>query len=367
MERRDTKAANQAPGAGVPAGAPALARAPAACQEARHRSTAPPLPCHASRAMREKELRIALVCYGGISLAVYMHGVTKEVWRLARASRAFHAAEPDPEMLGRRLLPAARARSPTRRRFELRVLVDILAGASAGGINAVFLSHAIVTGQPLDPLTDLWLDSADVDELLDSEVEHRLARRQVGGACRSPGCSRSARGAVERDRRRGRSATRSAPSSPISSARAGSRRPSAGRGFTNLLLDAFEAMAKAPPGVPLLPGLSAARPVRHRHRFPRLSRNGSSSIRRPRSASASIASPCPSRTRATTTCPSPTRSSWSSPRAPPRASPAPSRRSPSASSTRCSPSAARHGRAATPSSPAPCPAAPPPATMRMRC
>ena len=29
--------------------------------------------------MREKELRIALVCYGGISLAVYMHGVTKEI------------------------------------------------------------------------------------------------------------------------------------------------------------------------------------------------------------------------------------------------------------------------------------------------
>ena len=43
--------------------------------------------------MREKELRLALVCYGGISLAVYMHGITKEIWRLARASRAFHAGE----------------------------------------------------------------------------------------------------------------------------------------------------------------------------------------------------------------------------------------------------------------------------------
>ena len=38
--------------------------------------------------MREKELRLALVCYGGISLAVYMHGITKEVWRMVRASRA---------------------------------------------------------------------------------------------------------------------------------------------------------------------------------------------------------------------------------------------------------------------------------------
>ena len=40
--------------------------------------------------MRQKELRLALVCYGGVSLAVYMHGITKEVWHLARASRAFH-------------------------------------------------------------------------------------------------------------------------------------------------------------------------------------------------------------------------------------------------------------------------------------
>jgi hypothetical protein len=29
--------------------------------------------------LREKELRIALVCFGGVSLAVYMHGITKEI------------------------------------------------------------------------------------------------------------------------------------------------------------------------------------------------------------------------------------------------------------------------------------------------
>ena len=44
--------------------------------------------------MRQKELRIALVCYGGVSLAVYMHGVTKELWHLARASRDADAARP---------------------------------------------------------------------------------------------------------------------------------------------------------------------------------------------------------------------------------------------------------------------------------
>ena len=40
--------------------------------------------------IRDTELRLALVCYGGISLAVYMHGITKEVWHVARASRASH-------------------------------------------------------------------------------------------------------------------------------------------------------------------------------------------------------------------------------------------------------------------------------------
>ena len=40
--------------------------------------------------MREKELRIALVCFGGVSLAVYMHGITKEILKLARASGAVH-------------------------------------------------------------------------------------------------------------------------------------------------------------------------------------------------------------------------------------------------------------------------------------
>ena len=40
--------------------------------------------------MRQKELRLALICYGGVSLAIYMHGITKEIWKLAQASRDFH-------------------------------------------------------------------------------------------------------------------------------------------------------------------------------------------------------------------------------------------------------------------------------------
>ena len=41
--------------------------------------------------MQEKELRLALVCFGGVSLAIYMHGVTKEILKLVRASYAYHS------------------------------------------------------------------------------------------------------------------------------------------------------------------------------------------------------------------------------------------------------------------------------------
>ncbi|PAX08525.1 patatin-like protein [Sphingomonas lenta] len=119
--------------------------------------------------MREKELRLALVCYGGVSLAVYMHGITKEVWHLAAASRAY--AEGVACANGsRRVYADLLAEIERAAGVRLRVLADIVAGASAGGINGVFLAQAVATGQSLDPLTDLWLDHADVESLIDPEA-----------------------------------------------------------------------------------------------------------------------------------------------------------------------------------------------------
>ncbi len=115
--------------------------------------------------MREKELRLAIVCYGGISLAVYMHGVTSEIWRMVRASRAFHDGDAEcgsSQAIYRNLLEEIEAETGIR----LRVLADIIAGASAGGINGIFLAQAIASGQSLDPLTDMWLDKADVEALI---------------------------------------------------------------------------------------------------------------------------------------------------------------------------------------------------------
>jgi len=201
--------------------------------------------------MREKELRLALICYGGISLAVYMHGITKEVWRLARASRAFHAHEPagsGSEVVYRRLLDEVRRDHG----LDLRVLVDILAGASAGGINAIFLADAISHGHSLEPLTDLWLEAADVDVLLDPEVS-RLSRFAKAAAVPFAWALSAKRGgAVEqtvepshRDEVRTKLANfvRARWFAP----------PFSGTQFTNLLLGALDAMAGGEAGPPLLP------------------------------------------------------------------------------------------------------------------
>ena len=60
--------------------------------------------------MREKELRIALVCFGGVSLAVYMHGISKEILKLVRASSALHGIPDRAARAGARSIRSATSR-----------------------------------------------------------------------------------------------------------------------------------------------------------------------------------------------------------------------------------------------------------------
>ena len=61
--------------------------------------------------MREKELRIALVCFGGVSLAVYMHGISKEILKLIRASAALHSIKDRDARLRTSFFETVRAKS----------------------------------------------------------------------------------------------------------------------------------------------------------------------------------------------------------------------------------------------------------------
>jgi patatin-related protein len=201
--------------------------------------------------MRQKELRIALICYGGISLAVYMHGVTKELWHLSRASRDFLSgkeAQGGTAPVYGKLLRRLRDDHELR----LRVLPDILAGASAGGINAVFLAQAIHSGQSLEPLTELWLTCADVDRLLDPEARpwsraaKFWAQPLVQFVLTRPGNAVSESVAPET-----RGEVREKLSRFIRSR--WFEPPFSGIGFSHLLRDALEAMARTPHERPLLP------------------------------------------------------------------------------------------------------------------
>jgi patatin-related protein len=202
--------------------------------------------------MREKELRLALVCYGGVSLAVYMHGVTKEIWRLARASRDVNAGEDNASEGSLRVYAQLLRTIEAECGIRLRVLPDIISGASAGGINGIFLAHALETGQSLDPLTDLWLSKADADILLDPDARPLSRFTKLWAAPILWMLLRKRGDAVERTvapetreevRRKLSNFVRARWFAP----------PFGGKGFSRLLLDAFEAMAAGEKGPPLLP------------------------------------------------------------------------------------------------------------------
>jgi len=134
--------------------------------------------------LREKELRIALVCFGGVSLAVYMHGICKEILKLVRASSALHRITDRSRRAKAAFFDQADPSDPEYdtepdyfellqkigHKIELRVIVDIIAGASAGGINATMLARALSHDLPTLRLRDLWLDNADVTVLLAPEA-----------------------------------------------------------------------------------------------------------------------------------------------------------------------------------------------------
>jgi patatin-related protein len=143
--------------------------------------------------VREQELRIALVCFGGVSLAVYMHGISKEILKLVRASCALHAIADRQARMTAQFFDRFDPHDPEfdteavyfellreiGRKLELRVIVDIIAGASAGGINGTILARAISHDLPIGKLRDLWLDNADVSVILASDARARARSKWI--------------------------------------------------------------------------------------------------------------------------------------------------------------------------------------------
>lgn len=122
-----------------------------------------------------RELRLGLVCYGGVSLAIYMHGITAELHRLVVASRAFEAdpaTNPFPatgtEHHYWNVLAAARRRDGG---VTTRVVLDTISGNSAGGINGIVLAKALAHDLSQDELRRLWMERADRRQLVGGNVK----------------------------------------------------------------------------------------------------------------------------------------------------------------------------------------------------
>ncbi len=201
--------------------------------------------------MREKELRLALICYGGVSLAIYMHGVTREIWHILRASRAFHDGIL-PKRKSEAVYHALLTEMSSVSGVKLRVLTDIIAGSSAGGINGIFLSQAIVTGQSLEPLTDMWLEMADVDVLLDPDARPLSRFSKFWATPIAWMILRRRGGAVERTVAKEAQEEVVAKLSRFVRARWFAP-PFGGNVFSKLLLDALNAMAASETETQLLP------------------------------------------------------------------------------------------------------------------
>lgn len=103
-----------------------------------------------------EEVRVALALNGGVSLAVWMGGCAVELDR-ARRTRSL----PDRDKHANIYEAICDA-------FRRELVIDIMSGTSAGGINGALLAGAMVKGRSLEPdfLRKQWLELGDFSALL---------------------------------------------------------------------------------------------------------------------------------------------------------------------------------------------------------
>ena len=116
-----------------------------------------------------RELRLGLVCYGGVSLAIYMHGMTKEIHRAVRASvLGERGIEPEEGAKSERAYAELLAALVDQDGARTRIVIDTIAGSSAGGINGIFLAKALAHDHSQDTLRDLWFEHGDLSKIIRS-------------------------------------------------------------------------------------------------------------------------------------------------------------------------------------------------------
>jgi patatin-related protein len=130
-----------------------------------------------------QEIRFAVVMYGGVSLAVYIHGVAQELLRLVRAtSDADISDDPVACIYGEMSRDVRDIRTRGGGSRPTRFVIDILSGTSAGGINAVFLAKALaIRARHLNDLRNTWLSAGDIDKLFSRQSAFTPTRSLLNG------------------------------------------------------------------------------------------------------------------------------------------------------------------------------------------
>src|SRR5277367_4597565 len=139
-----------------------------------------------SNASVAKEYRFSVVMYGGVSLAIYMNGVTQELLHLVRSTACTESDDEfrfsDPSN------PSATPTTPTPLRStetvyrevaralndadadDVRFIVDVISGTSAGGINGIFLAKALTDDSlNFEVLQKMWIDEGALEKLLNDD------------------------------------------------------------------------------------------------------------------------------------------------------------------------------------------------------
>jgi patatin-related protein len=91
------------------------------------------------------EVRLGLVLYGGVSLAIYINGVAREFFCATRGQGVY---------------------SLIKGLTDSDIGVDIVSGTSAGGINGIFLGFALCNEREFAGFGKLWRDLGDISKLM---------------------------------------------------------------------------------------------------------------------------------------------------------------------------------------------------------
>ncbi len=110
------------------------------------------------------EIRLGLVVYGSVSLAIYIHGICQEFYHAVR---------------GRGIYKLVKALT------DSDLIVDTISGSSAGGINGVLLSYALTNSNDRElvdfsSFASIWRHSGDVLRLIHQPNLFRDRSRESG-------------------------------------------------------------------------------------------------------------------------------------------------------------------------------------------